>query len=230
MKPLCRMLRAQDKKLRGKVSAGEKTRKMVMNEGLPVLAFASAREWEAWLAENPGSTGGLWIQFAKKGSGIPSVTHPEALDVALCHGWIDCRKAPLDGSYWMQRFAPRRPRSKWSQKNCARALELAALGRMKPGGRTEIERAKADGRWDAAYPPQSTAKAPADLEAALDANPKARAFFAALNSVNRYAILYRVADAKRPETRARRIAKFIAMLNEGKTIHPASAASTGTGR
>ncbi len=188
--------------------------------GGPVLTFASAQEWTAWLAEEHRSSDGLWLKLAKKGTGIASVTYAEALDVALCYGWIDGQKGSAEEGYWLQRFTPRRPRSKWSKVNCAKAAALIEAGRMQPAGLLEVERAKVDGRWDAAYAPQSTATVPDDLQQALSANAVAADFFATLNSTNRYAILFRIHDAKRAETRARRIAKFVEMLARGETLYP----------
>lgn len=179
---------------------------------LPIIAFASSQAWEKWLAEQHASAPGLWLKMAKKGSGIESITYPEAVDVALCYGWIDGQKNSFDDPYWLQKFTPRRPRSKWSKVNRDKVAALVEQGRMQPAGLVEVERAKADGRWDAAYDSSRTATVPADLQAALDGNAEAREFFATLNSANRYVILYRVQDAKRPETRARRIAAFVEML------------------
>lgn len=193
---------------------------MSATPGLPVLAFASPAEWRAWLAENHEASKGLWLKIAKKGSGIASVTYDEALDVALCYGWIDGQKDSFDDAYFLQKFAPRGSRSKWSKINRDRATRLIESGTMAPAGLRAIEQARADGRWDAAYDGQRTATVPDDLQCALDQSPEARAFFAQLNSVNRYAILFRIHDAKKPETRARRIEKFIAMLAEGKKIYP----------
>ena len=187
--------------------------------GLPILAFPNAAAFDAWLAKQPAESPGLWLKLSKKGSGIPSVAKAEAIDAALCHGWIDGQLNPYDEKSWLVRFTPRRPGSKWSQVNARRAEELAAAGRMRPAGLAEMEAAKADGRWHAAYAPQSRAEVPPDLKAALDANPKAAAFFAGLKGANRYAILYRIGDAKRPETRARRIAAFVEMLARGETVH-----------
>jgi uncharacterized protein YdeI (YjbR/CyaY-like superfamily) len=192
-----------------------------VTDDLPVLPFASAEAWEAWLAEHQGDPG-VWIKIAKKASGIATVTHAEALDVALCHGWIDGQRRSLDETWFLQRFTPRRARSKWSQVNCAKIADLTAAGRMRERGVAEVERAKADGRWDAAYEAPSKATVPPDLQRALDANPAAREFFATLKGQNRYSILYRIQDAKRPETRARRIETFVAMLAERKTIYPAT--------
>ena len=188
-------------------------------QGLPVLAFSDAAEWEAWLEREHASCPGVWLQLAKKGSGASSPTYEEAVLAALCYGWIDGQSAPLDESAWLQRYTPRRSRSKWSKINCQRAELLIAEGRMRPAGLAEVERARADGRWDAAYDPPSTITVPDDLQAALDADPVAAEFFAALNKTNRYAILHRLHDAKKPETRARRLEKFVTMLREGRTIH-----------
>lgn len=194
---------------------------MESHRGLPVVSFASQSEWERWLdASHASADAGVWLKVAKKGSGIASVTHPEALEVALCFGWIDGQRLGHDETWFLQKFTPRRPRSRWSRINRDAATALIAHGRMHPAGLAQVEAAKADGRWDAAYEGQGSATVPEDLQAALDASPKAAAFFATLGSQNRYAILYRVQDAKRPETRARRIASFVAMLEEGKTIHP----------
>jgi uncharacterized protein YdeI (YjbR/CyaY-like superfamily) len=162
----------------------------------------------------------LWLKIAKKGSGIETVTFPEALDVALCYGWIDGQRARFDERFFLQRFTPRKPRSKWSRVNREKVTKLIETGEMKPSGLREVERAKADGRWDAAYEPQSTATAPDDLLEELGKNDAAREFFSKLDSRNRYAILYQIQDAKRPETRARRIAKYVAMLAERKKLHP----------
>lgn len=187
---------------------------------LETLAFASARAFEAWLTEQHGTAPGLWLRIAKAGTGLPSVTYPEALDVALCFGWIDGRKgSDPDPGWWIQRFTPRAARSRWSRVNRAKAEALMAAGRMRPAGLREVERARADGRWDAAYAGQATAEVPDDLAAALAANEAARAFFATLDGRNRYAILYRIQDAKRPETRARRIDQFVAMLADHRTLH-----------
>jgi uncharacterized protein YdeI (YjbR/CyaY-like superfamily) len=184
-----------------------------------ILAFASADDWRDWLAAEHSTSAGIWIQVAKKKSGIASITYAEALNVALRYGWIDAQKESLDESYWLQRFCPRGPRSKWSKINVGHATALIEQGLMTPAGLAEVERAKADGRWAAAYASPSTITVPDDLRAALDAVPAAAAFFTTLTSQNRYAILYRIGDAKRPQTRARRIETFVAMLAEGKTLH-----------
>jgi uncharacterized protein YdeI (YjbR/CyaY-like superfamily) len=188
-------------------------------KGLPILAFADLAALEAWLAEQPPGSAGIWLKLARKGSGIASVSRAEAVDAALCHGWIDGQLDRYDERNWLIRYTPRRPRGKWSEINRERAEALVAEGRMRPAGLAEVEAAKADGRWADAYAPQSRAEVPPDLQAALEARPKAAALFRALNGANRYAILYRVLDAKRPETRARRIAEFVAMLERGETVH-----------
>jgi uncharacterized protein YdeI (YjbR/CyaY-like superfamily) len=186
----------------------------------PVITFESPAAWEEWLAREHGSQAGVWMKIAKKATGIATVTHAEALDVALCYGWIDGQRKSFDDQWFLQRFTPRRPRSNWSKVNRAKVDQLIAAGRMQPAGLAEIERAKADGRWDAAYDPPSTATVPPDLQRALDANAAAAAFFATLNSQNRFAVLHRVQDAKRPKTRARRIEKFVAMLAAGTKLYP----------
>ncbi|HEY0130798.1 MAG TPA: YdeI/OmpD-associated family protein, partial [Allosphingosinicella sp.] len=174
---------------------------------------------ERWLEAQPAGCAGLWIKFAKAGSGLASVTKREAIDAALCHGWIDGQLDRYDDRHWLIRFTPRKARSKWSQVNRARATELLEAGRMRPGGLAQIEAAKADGRWEAAYAPASKAEVPADLQAALDRSPAAATFFATLTGANRYAILYRIGAVKKAETRARKIAEFVAMLERGETVH-----------
>ena len=190
------------------------------DDGLPVLGPGSAAEWDAWLSEHHADSAGLWLKIPKKGSDAPGVSYPDALGVALCHGWIDGQKGRLDDDYWLQRFTPRRAGSKWSRINRDRAAALIEAGQMRPAGLREVELARADGRWAAAYESQSTAAVPEDLARELAGNDAAAAFFERLDRANRYAILYRLADAKRPETRARRLATFVAMLSEGKKIHP----------
>jgi len=187
---------------------------------LPVIPFASAGDWEAWLEEHHASAGGVWIRYAKAGSGIESVTYREAVRGALRYGWIDGQSKSIDERHWMQRFTPRRARSRWSRINRDAATEMIERGEMAPAGLREVERAKADGRWDAAYDSPSTATVPEDLRRALDANPAASAAFAALDGQNRYSILHRVQTAKKPETRARRIETFVAMLAEGGKLYP----------
>jgi uncharacterized protein YdeI (YjbR/CyaY-like superfamily) len=188
--------------------------------GLPILPFASQGDWETWLGKHHRTSKGLWLKMAKKASGIDSINYAEALDVALCHGWIDGQKGALDDTFWIQKFTPRGPRSKWSKINVDKALALIEAGRMQPAGLAEIERAKSDGRWEQAYDSQSKATVPEDLQRELDENPEAAKFFATLDSANRYAVLYRVHEAKKPETRARRIEKFVAMLNRHEKLHP----------
>jgi uncharacterized protein YdeI (YjbR/CyaY-like superfamily) len=196
------------------------TRDVKVPGDLPTVAFPSQDAWRDWLDEHHDSSPGVWLKIAKKVSGIPTVTHPEALDVALCYGWIDGQRNALDDTWFLQRFTPRRPKSKWSQINRDKVAALTEKGLMRPAGLREVERARADGRWEAAYPSQRNLTVPDDLQAALDANPAAKAVFATLDSTNRYAILYRLHDAKRPETRARRIETFVAMLAEGRKLHP----------
>ena len=186
---------------------------------LPVVGFATRAEWAAWLAAEHAASAGVWLRIARKDGGAESVSYSDALDVALCHGWIDGQKDRLDERFWLQRFTPRKPRSRWSKRNRERAEALIAGGEMAAAGMAEIERARADGRWDAAYDSHSTATVPDDLQAELAGNAAAREFFDGLDSTNRYAILYRIQEARRPETRARRIAKYVAMLSEGRKIH-----------
>ena len=190
-----------------------------MRAGLPILAFADAAAFDAWLAHAPADSPGLWLKLAKQGSGCPSLSKAEAIDAALCHGWIDGQLYPYDESWWLIRFTPRKPQSKWSQKNRERAEQLIAEGRVTPHGQAAIETAKADGRWAAAYASASRIEVPADLRAALDANRQAADFFATLTGANRYAILYRIGAVKKPETRARKIAEFVAMLARHETLH-----------
>ncbi len=189
-------------------------------QDLPIGSFESREAWERWLAEQHATSSGLWLKIAKKESGVATVSYAEALDVALCYGWIDGQKDKFDDKYWLQRFTPRKPRSKWSKVNCGKATELIEKGDMKSAGLREVERAKADGRWEAAYEAQSTATVPEDLQRALEENDTAREFFSTLDKANRYAILYRIQDAKKRETRARRIEKYVAMLSEQKKIYP----------
>ncbi|HEX8276265.1 MAG TPA: YdeI/OmpD-associated family protein [Longimicrobiaceae bacterium] len=187
---------------------------------LPVLLFEDQAAWAEWLDRNHPDAPGVWLRHAKKDSGISSVSYAEALDVALCYGWIDSQKKSWDESTWIQKWGPRGPRSIWSKVNRDKVDALVAAGRMKPAGLAAVEAARADGRWDAAYDSQSNATVPDDLRAALDASPKAAEFFATLNGANRYAILFRVQTAKKPETRAKRIAGFIQMLERGEKMHP----------
>jgi uncharacterized protein YdeI (YjbR/CyaY-like superfamily) len=190
---------------------------------LPIVAFKSQQAFDAWLTSQPADSRGLWLKIAKKSSGIASISRDEAVDTALCHGWIDGQLDKFDDAHWLIRFTPRQSTSKWSEKNRARVLELVALGRVQAAGLSEIERARKDGRWEAAYARQSTAEVPDDLRLALSKSKKAKAFFETLDGKNRFAILYRIHDAKKPETRAARIEKFVAMLAAGETIHPQKA-------
>jgi uncharacterized protein YdeI (YjbR/CyaY-like superfamily) len=187
---------------------------------LPVLAFGSAAAWRAWLESEHARSEGAWLKIAKKSASEPTVSYAQALDVALCFGWIDGQKRPLDEDYWLQRFTPRKPASRWSKINTEKAEALIAAGHMHAAGQAEVDQAKSDGRWQDAYAGQRASAVPDDLRAALDANPAAAAFFTTISSVNRYAIVYRVGSVKRPETRARKIAQYVQMLAEHKTIHP----------
>ncbi len=193
---------------------------MGQKDNLQIVSFPSREAWAAWLEEQHAVSGGVWLAIPKKGGGETGVSYPEALEVALCYGWIDGQKGKLDDRFWLQRFTPRRPGSVWSRVNRDKVLALIERGDMKPAGLREVERAQVDGRWDAAYEPQSTASVPDDLREALAANPAAADFFATLNSTNRYAILHRIHAAKKAETRARRIETFVAMLAEGKKLYP----------
>lgn len=184
----------------------------------PVLFFAKPADFEAWIDEHGEKADGIWLKFAKKGSGIRSVVYPEALETALCHGWIDGQVKRLDEDHYLQRFTPRRARSKWSKRNRKMAERLIAEGRMRPAGLAEVERAQRDGRWEEAYDSPSTATVPADFQAALDAEPAAAEFFSGLGSTKRYPFLYRIQDAKRPETRAKRIAEYVELLRAGRTL------------
>ena len=188
--------------------------------GLPIMAFPSRETWAVWLDEHHTDSAGVWLAIPKKGAGEAGISYADALDVALCYGWIDGQKGKLDERFWLQRFTPRRSRSIWSRVNRDKALALIARGEMKPAGRREVERAQADGRWEAAYEPPSTMEVPDDLRQALAANQAAAAFFAALDRTNRYAILHRIHEAKKPETRTRRIETFVAMLADGKKLYP----------
>jgi len=187
---------------------------------LPVEHFADAATWERWLERHPESAG-VWLKIAKKDAGIPSVTYAEALDVALCHGWIDGQKKGLDAQFFLQRFTPRRSRSTWSKINVAKIEALTAAGRMRPTGLREVDAAKADGRWEAAYDGSSSMAVPPELEKALalTKNRKARAFFDSLDRTNRYAVCWRVQTAVKPETKRARVEKLVAMLARGEKIH-----------
>ncbi len=186
---------------------------------LPRMFFRGRSDWETWLAAHHDSSPGVWLQFAKKGVAATTVSRADALEVALCWGWIDSQAKSLDEESWLQRFTPRRARSRWSQINCEAAQVLIATGKMMPPGLAQIEAAKKDGRWDRAYASPSRMTVPEDLRRRLARYPKAARAFEALNAQNRYAILYRIHDAKKSETRARRIERFVQMLREGKTIY-----------
>jgi uncharacterized protein YdeI (YjbR/CyaY-like superfamily) len=188
------------------------------NPELPIHASASQDEWEAWLASHHASSNGVWLRIAKKGSPAPSVSYAEALDVALCFGWIDGQKRRLDESFWLQRFTPRGPRSRWSQINRRKATELIDAGRMQAAGLAQVRAAQADGRWENAYEPQGAATIPDDFARALDSNQAAREFFSTLTGTNRYAFLYRLHHVKSPERRAQRIADYIERLSAGRTL------------
>ncbi|MDQ6649954.1 MAG: YdeI/OmpD-associated family protein [Actinomycetota bacterium] len=189
-----------------------------MADDLPVLSFPDAQAWEGWLTAQPPEAPGVWMKIAKKGSGRSTVTYSEALDVALCHGWIDGQKGSFDAAYFLQRFTPRRARSRWSKVNVERVGHLTAAGRMAAAGLRQVELARADGRWEAAYAGQRSATVPPDLAAALAADSAAQTAFDALTGADRYSILYRVGEAKRPVTRAARIEKYVAALAQGQPI------------
>jgi uncharacterized protein YdeI (YjbR/CyaY-like superfamily) len=206
-------------------ASGDAQREATAGEGRmaaerTVEQFASRGELRAWLAANHATSQGIWLKIAKKGGGVSTVTYDEALEVALTFGWIDGQKRPQDATFWLQGFTRRGPRSVWSKRNCEKAQALIDAGLMEPSGLAEVDRAKADGRWASAYDGQRDAQEPPDLMAALAAMPAALRFYGTLSSANRYAILHRIQDAKRPETRAARIAKFAAMLDRGEKIHP----------
>lgn len=188
-------------------------------DDLEIRLFDGPEELEAWLEENGAESAGLWLKIAKKGAPVPSVTYYEAVELALCFGWIDSQKRGFDETHFLQRFTPRRPRGRWSKINREKAEGLEKTGALRAAGAAEVDAAKADGRWEAAYEGAATAKVPDDLQAELDANPEAAAFFADLDSTNRYAIIWRLGEAKKPETRARRLAKFVAMCERGETLH-----------
>ncbi|MFC7218671.1 YdeI family protein [Streptomyces polyrhachis] len=191
-----------------------------MTRDLETVTFESAEDFEAWLAENHAVSAGIWLRLRKKEAGVAALDYGQALDVALCFGWIDSQKAAYDERWWLQRFTPRTARSTWSKVNRDKVAALTAQGRMRAAGQAEVDRARADGRWEAAYDGSRTAVVPDDLAAALAAEPKAAAFFETLDRQNRYAVLYRVQEAKRAETRARRIEKYVGMLARGEKVHP----------
>ena len=186
---------------------------------LPILPFASKKNWADWLAKQQDKSAGVWLKLAKKDSGIPSITYEEALDVALCYGWIDGQKKGFDDQYWLQKFTPRGPKSIWSKINTEKVERLIASGEMKSAGLKAIEAAKKDGRWDAAYASQKNISIPEDFQAALDKNKKAKTFFGTLKSAERYSFLFRIHHAKKPETRTKRVQQFVEMLERGEKIH-----------
>jgi uncharacterized protein YdeI (YjbR/CyaY-like superfamily) len=186
----------------------------------PILPFASQSEWADWLAKQHDKSAGVWIKLSKKDSGISSVTYAEALEIALCYGWIDGQKKSFDEQYWLQKFTPRGPKSIWSKINTDKAEGLIASGQMKPAGLKAIEAAKADGRWEQAYTSQKNISVPEDFQAALNKNKKAKAFFETLNSANRYSFLFRIETAKKAETRQKRIQQFVEMLEKNEKFHP----------
>ncbi len=190
-----------------------------MPEELPIVHFASPVEFEAWLEECHATSQGIWLKIAKKRSEVKSVTYYEALELALCFGWIDSQKRRLDEKHFLQRFTPRRPGGRWSRINRDKAEALIACGAVRAAGLAEVEAARADGRWEAAYEGQRSAGVPIDLARELDQNPAAREFFSTLDSSNRYAIIYRLNDARKPETRELRLRKFVGMLERGEKIH-----------
>ena len=190
------------------------------NPEYPIILFEQQQAWADWLAEHHATERGVWLQLAKKASGVRSVSYAEALDVALCYGWIDGQKKTYDDTSWLQKFTPRGAKSLWSKVNREKVAALIGNGQMQPAGMQAVERAQQDGRWAAAYDSPKNATVPADFQAALDANPIAQAFFATLNSQNRYALLFRIQTAKKAETRAKRIEQFIAMLAKHEKLHP----------
>ncbi|MDI1442765.1 YdeI/OmpD-associated family protein [Polyangium sp. 6x1] len=209
------------KKMPANTAAPKKTTAKAAPAGdAPIVAFEHPRAWSTWLASNHASSRGVWLKLAKKASGVASVTYPEAVDVALVWGWIDGQKKSFDEAAWLQKFTPRSPKSIWSKINREKALSLIASGEMQPPGLAEVERAKRDGRWDDAYDSPSRATVPSDLSDALAKNPRAAAFFATLNATNRYAVLFRIQTAKKPETRERRITQFVEMLANHEKVHP----------
>jgi uncharacterized protein YdeI (YjbR/CyaY-like superfamily) len=186
---------------------------------LPILECPTESHWEQWLDDNHASSAGVWLKMAKRDSGASTVNHAQALDVAICFGWIDGQVRRFDETYFLQRFTPRGPRSKWSQINTQHAGRLIEAGRMREAGHAQIHAAVQDGRWEAAYEPQSRATVPDDLQRALDAEPAAREFFETLRGARRYAFLYRLHNVKTPQARERRIANYIELLREGKTLN-----------
>jgi uncharacterized protein YdeI (YjbR/CyaY-like superfamily) len=190
-----------------------------MKKDTPIKAFRSSEAFQAWLATNHAKSDGIWLQIFKKGSNTKTITYAEALDIALCYGWIDGQKKKYDESSWLQKFTPRRSKSIWSKRNKENAARLIKAGKMKPAGLKEIERAKADGRWDRAYDSPSNMKVPEDFLRALAKNKKAEAFFKTLNKANTYAIAWRLQTAKKPETRDKRMKTLLEMMERGEKLH-----------
>ena len=193
---------------------------MKNSDQLQVMPFETQQDWETWLKEHHADTKGIWLKLAKKAAGTPSVSYAEALDSALCYGWIDGQKASFDDQYWLQKFTPRGAKSIWSKVNCDKATALIAEGRMQLAGLRQGELAKSDGRWETAYESQSKITIPDDFQRELDQNQRAKEFFSTLDSANRYAVLFRIQTAKKPETRSARIQKFIEMLSQHQKLHP----------
>ncbi len=188
--------------------------------GLAILTFPDQAAWEAWLWLHHPEAGGVWLKMAKKGAKPATVSYDEALESALCYGWIDSQIGSYDRQFYLHKFSPRRPKSKWSKVNCQKAEALIEAGRMQPSGLAQVQLAKADGRWEAAYDPASQITVPPDLQEALEQNPEAKEFFASLNGINRYAILHRIQEAKKTETRTKRIKQYVEMLSNKQKIYP----------
>jgi uncharacterized protein YdeI (YjbR/CyaY-like superfamily) len=186
---------------------------------LPVLPFESKKKWADWLSKQHDKSAGVWLKLGKRASGIASITYEEALDMALCYGWIDGQKKGFDEQYWLQKFTPRGPKSIWSKINTEKVARLIASGAMQPAGLKAIEAAKKDGRWERAYESQKNISVPDDFQDALNKNKKAKVFFETLNGVNRYAILFRIHNAKSAETRAKRIQQFVEMLERSEKVY-----------
>ena len=193
---------------------------MKNSDNLPIMFFQTQQDWEAWLKEYHVALKGIWLKIAKKEARTPSVSYAEALEGALCYGWIDGQKAAFDDKYWLQKFTPRTAKSIWSKVNCSKVEALIAEGRMQPAGLQQIELAKSDGRWERAYNSQSKITIPDDFQSELDKNPQAKDFFSTLDSANRYAFLFRIHAAKKPETRYAKIQQFVEMLNQQQKLHP----------
>ena len=199
----------------------DKTRtKADQDKELQIMSFESAKYWERWLARNHESSNGVWLEIQKQGSGRPSLTYAEALDVALCYGWIDGQKKPNDDRSWLQRFTRRGPKSRWSKKNTEHVKRLTKAGKMQPSGLAAVESAKKDGLWETAYDSQGNATIPEDFLEALGRDKKAEAFFKSLNKANLYSITYRLQTAKKPETREKRMREILEMMAKGKKFHP----------